>query len=119
MDKKVTSTFHCVASGQVLKALRAQGDSRSPPTACPKTGTRQRAAFLQDLAAQLSGGTPGIPGGRTRPDRPGRSTVSNRRSAPKDSAIVLNSASTLVAVPRRTKARRADIASWTPALAAG
>jgi hypothetical protein len=37
MDKKVTSTFHCVASGQVLKACGA-GDNRS---SLPTPGKRQ------------------------------------------------------------------------------
>jgi hypothetical protein len=40
MDKKVTSTFHCVASGQVLKACGA-GDNRS---SLPKPGKRQAPA---------------------------------------------------------------------------
>jgi len=100
MDKKVTSTFHCVASEQVLKAYGA-GDNRSslpmpakrqapvivPPCARPCGPTRRQHARDE---------------GRAKPyRRPGRSTVSYRRLTRRVSAIVLNSAGTHATVPRQ------------------
>jgi hypothetical protein len=52
MDKKVTSTFHCVASRQVLKALRERGQPK-PSTRLPETGARQRVAFLWTLRPSI------------------------------------------------------------------
>jgi len=93
MDKKVTSTFHCVASGQVLKGLRNRGKPK-PSTPPAHRQAPQMCCVPARPCGPAVGGTPKLARRENPPSEPGRSTVSNRRSAPKDSAIVLNSAGT-------------------------
>jgi len=67
MDKKVTSTFHCVASGQVLKACGRETTEVLYPSLPKDKHPTIVSPVWPGLAARLVGNTPETKDGRTRP----------------------------------------------------